>query len=183
MSKHLKKIREAAKYQDGIFARFQVDVPDDALHYHTQNESLERLQTGIYRLTDRPLSDHEEYIVAHLWSREEGVLSHETALNIHNLSDVLPKQIHLTVPEHWRDKRREIPDRYRLHYADLPDEDIEWFESLRITSVERTLKAVADAGMDPDLVEQALDQAVDRGIVPSNMERRLLRYLISSNAR
>ncbi len=183
MSKHLQTIRQAAKYQDGIFATFQVDVPGDALHYHTETGKLERIQTGIYRLTDRPVSDHEEYIVAVLWSREEGVLSHQTALSIHGLSDVLPKQIHLTVPEHWRQKRRQIPKHYRLHYADLEDDQLQWFEAVQITTVDRTLKDVAAAGLDPDLVEQALDQAMDRSLVPPDMDRRLLRYLISKNAR
>lgn len=183
MAKHLQELREIARYQDGIFARFQVDVPDSALHYHTETGTLERLQTGIYRLTDRPVSDYEEFIVAYLWSREEGVFSHETALALHRLSDVLPNQIDLTVPEHWRDKNRQIPDHYRLHYASLDDSDIEWFESVRITTVERTLKDAASAGINPDFVEQAINQAIQRGLVPSDMDRRLLRYLILRNAK
>lgn len=180
MSKHLRKIRAIARHQQGIFARFQVDVPDQTLHYHTETGTLERLQTGIYRLTDTPYSDDEEYIVAYLWSREEGVLSHETALSIYGLSDVLPKHIHLTVPISWREKSRQIPERYRLHYADLNDDEIQWYDAVRISTVERTLKDIARSAIEPALVEQAIDQAAERHLAPKDIERRVLRHLIAT---
>jgi predicted transcriptional regulator of viral defense system len=38
-------------------------------------------------------SEHEELVTAWLWSERAGVMSHQTALSLHGLSDVLPAQI------------------------------------------------------------------------------------------
>jgi predicted transcriptional regulator of viral defense system len=178
MSKHLRAIREVARYQQGIFARFQVDVPDQTLHYHTQTGRLERLETGIYWLTDMPLPEDAEYLVAYLWARGEGVLSHETALNIYELSDQRPHRVHLTVPEEWRERNRVIPDLCELHYADLDEAEIQWHDAVRMTTVERTIKDIALSTSTPAIVEQAMDQALERGLVVEDIERRLLHFLI-----
>jgi predicted transcriptional regulator of viral defense system len=178
MAKHLDKIRAAAKHQAGVFATYQVDVPNQVIHYHAKNENLERIRTGIYRVADFPRSDDEEYVVAHLWSEQQGVLSHQTALSLHRLSDVLPNKIHLTVPRSWEERDKKVPESYRLHYEDLADEDTQWYDAVPMTTPLRTLKDVAQAGLDPDLVEQAIDQARERGLVGDEVERRMLRFLI-----
>ncbi len=178
MSKHLETIRSVAQHQAGVFANRQVEVPDQALHYHVREGNLERLRSGIYRLASYPRSDDEEYVVAHLWAEQEGILSHRTALSLHELSDALPNEIHLTVPESWRGRNKNIPEAYRLHYAELADGETQWYDAVPMTTPLRTLKDVAQAGLDPDLVEQAIDEARDRGLVGDDVERRILRFLI-----
>jgi predicted transcriptional regulator of viral defense system len=178
MSKNFDKCLQVAKSQEGVFARYQVDVRDQDLSYHTKAGNLERIRTGIYRIAQTPYSDAEEYIVAYLWSREEGTLSHETALMLHDLSDALPNKIHLTVPTSWKSKSRKIPDSYELHFGDLKSDEKGWYSAARVTNPLRTLKDVSAAGLDPDLVEQAMDQARRRGMVDDNVEREVLRFLI-----
>jgi hypothetical protein len=134
MSKNFDKCLQVAKSQEGVFARYQVDVRDQDLSYHTKAGNLERIRTGIYRIAQTPYSDAEEYIVAYLWSREEGTLSHETALMLHDLSDALPTNIHLTVPTSWKSKSRKMPDSYKLHFGDLKSDEKGWYSAARVTN-------------------------------------------------
>lgn len=182
MSKNLDKIRRIAKRQGGVFANYQVDVSNQDLHYHQKVGNLERLKRTIYRVADYPRSDDEEYIVAYLWTKQDGALSHQTALSVHELSDVLPNRIHLTVPTSWKGRNIKIPDEYRLHYADLGRDDTEWYDAVPITTPLRTIEDVALAGLNPDLVEQAIDQAKARGLVSEDVEREVLRSVILRNA-
>ena len=76
---------------------------------HIRAGRVVRLRRGIYRLVHFPPVDHEEMVVAWLWFEGGGVLSHQTALSLHGLSDALPKQLHLTVPAEWRRRRFRIP--------------------------------------------------------------------------
>jgi len=46
---------------------------------------------------------------AWLWSEQAGVISHQTALSLHGLSDVLPAQAHLTLPAAWSKRRFRVP--------------------------------------------------------------------------
>lgn len=57
-----------------------------------------RVRRGVYRLVHFPAGDHEDLTAVWLWSQHEGVFSHETALALHDLSDVLPSRAHLTLP-------------------------------------------------------------------------------------
>jgi len=68
---------------------------------------------GIYRLGRYPVTDRPELVLWSLWSRNnqdipQGTWSHETALDIHELSDVMPTKMHMTVPVHFR-RRLAIP--------------------------------------------------------------------------
>ena len=77
------------------------------LDYHETAGNFERVHHGLYRLPTVPISDHDEFIRLSLWSRNQkdepqAVVSHESALVLHELSEVLPGKIHLTVPPRFR---------------------------------------------------------------------------------
>jgi len=182
MAKHLDTIRATAKHQAGVFATYQIDVSNQVLHYHAKQGNLERIRTGIYRLTHYPRREDEEYVVAYLWSEQEGVLSHQTALSVHKLSDALPNKIHLIVPPSWEERDKKVPKSYRLHYEALGELETQWYDAVPVTTPLRTLQDAATAGVDPDLVEQAIDQARERGLVDDDVERRILRFLILRRA-
>jgi hypothetical protein len=44
------------------------------------------VRRGIYRLVHFPAGQHEELVVAWLWSERVGIVSHQTALALHELS-------------------------------------------------------------------------------------------------
>lgn len=88
-----------------------------------------------------------------------GVLSHDTALHLMDLSDVNPTRIHLTVPRKYRPRRRNPPPGVVLHFADLAPTDIRSLEGLPVTTAARTIHDCAMANLGPALIRQAIDDA------------------------
>src|SRR3954453_23440256 len=73
------------------------------LDYHESAGSFERVAHGLYRLPTVPTSEYDDLIRLTLWSRNQkdvpqAVVSHETALVLHELAELLPDRTHLTVP-------------------------------------------------------------------------------------
>jgi len=92
-------------------------------------------------------------------------VSHQTALSLHELSDVLPSQIHLTLPLAWRKRRFRVPTDVVLHHADIPPQDRTWVDAVPTTNARRTLNDCADSALTPELLRQAAQQALQRGLV------------------
>lgn len=78
-------------------------------------KKVARVRRGFYRLVHFPASEHEQLVVLWLRSGQTGVVSHETALPLHHLSDVLPGKVHLAVPTGWRLRHLRIPAGLVLH--------------------------------------------------------------------
>ena len=93
------------------------------------------------------------------------MVSHQTALWLHGLSDVLPAQVHLTLPEAWRRRRFRVPAGIVLHYADVASDERSWFGPAPATNASRTLSDCAKSGLSPELLRQAAQQALRRGLV------------------
>ncbi len=157
-----------ASAQDGLFTTQQAaeaGYSPPLLAHHVRAGRILHLRRGLYRLVHFPAGEHEECVVAWLWSNHEGTLSHETALAFHDLSDVLPDIIHLTVPEAWRTKRLRVPRGIALHYGDVTRAERAWFGPVPATAPRRTLVDCARAGLSPELMEQATRQAIRRGLL------------------
>ena len=93
----LDRLYEVAAATSGYFTRAQLPVElQYALQYHERQGRVEKVGRGIYRLVNLPPSEDEQYLVASLWSNGRGVISEESALSIHELSDVLPSATVLT---------------------------------------------------------------------------------------
>ncbi|MBL8620886.1 MAG: type IV toxin-antitoxin system AbiEi family antitoxin domain-containing protein [Myxococcales bacterium] len=135
------------------------------LRKHILAGRVRRLQRGIYRLVHFPVGEHEELVTAWLWSEQAGVMSHQTALALHGLSDVLPTQVHLTLPAAWRPRRFRVPAGVVLHHSDVAPEERSWFGPVPATSAGRTLSDCAKSGLSPELLRQAAQQALRRGLV------------------
>lgn len=114
-------------------------------------------------------------MTAVLWPKGAlGVLSHETALSLMDLSDANPSRIHVTVPAKHRVRRRETPPAVALHRADLAEEEIGSIEGLPVTRATRTIRDCAKASLGPALLSQALADALAKGWL-SEIESRKLR--------
>lgn len=173
------EIVEIAKIQKGYIATYQApEVSSQLFAHHESAGNLERIVRGIYRVEMMPQEEDEEFVVAYLWSRESGVISHESALSIHQISDVLARKTHLTLPPKEKPIRRETPDWIEIHFGDVGTEDRQWYDVVPVTTPERTLIDVAADAIDPDLFERALDQAKERALVRPDFERHLIRELI-----
>lgn len=162
------RLYDVAAAQAGLFTTWQAAEagysPPLVVH-HVRRGRFARARRGVYRLVHFPASEHEELVTAWLWSEQAGVFSHDTALSLHGLSDALPANLHLTLPLAWRRRRLRRPALVTLHHADLAPADRTWFGPVPITSVARTLHDCATAALAPDLLRQAAQQALRRGLV------------------
>jgi predicted transcriptional regulator of viral defense system len=162
------RLFETAAGQSGYVTTQQAAEAGYSTHLlrkHILAGRVTRPQRGIYRLVHFPVGDHEELVTAWLWSEQAGVFSHQTALSLHGLSDVLPTQVHLTLPEAWRRRRFRVPAGVLLHHADVAPEERAWFGPVPATSASRTLNDCAHSGLSPELLHQAAQQALRRGLV------------------
>ena len=129
-----------------------------------------REHRGIYRLALYPMTDRPDLAVWALWSRNrneeiQGVYSHHTVLSFYDLSDLNPAKIHMTVPTHFR-RNSEIPGVLVLHYADLPDSDVETAQGFKLTRPLRAILDLIEAGtVERNFIRQAVTQGVDRGLI------------------
>src|SRR5689334_22459123 len=104
---------EVASSQEGLFTTRQAasaGYSPPLLVHHQHAGRIVRIRRGIYRLIHYPPGEYEELVVAWLWSEREGVISHQTALSLHGLSDVLPTQLHITLPTSFRKRRFRVPN-------------------------------------------------------------------------
>ena len=162
------RLYEIAAGQEGLFTTQQAaeaGYSSQLLVHYVNSGRAVRMRRGIYRLVHFPAGEHEDLVAAWLWSEQAGVVSHQTALALHDLSDVLPALIHLTLPTAWLQRRFRVPDGIVLHHADIAPDERTWFGAVPTTSVRRTLNDCASAGLAPDLLRQGAEQALRRGIV------------------
>jgi predicted transcriptional regulator of viral defense system len=162
------RLFETAVGQEGLFTTQQAAEagysPQLLVHYVRTGRAV-RVHRGIYRLVHFPAGEHEELVTAWLWSERAGVISHQTALALHGLSDAMPAHLHLTLPSVWRRRRFRVPSGLALHYADVPSEDRAWFGAVPTTNPRRTLRDCASEGISPELLRQAAQQALRRGLI------------------
>jgi predicted transcriptional regulator of viral defense system len=162
------RLYETAGAQDGYFTTRQAadaGYSTQLLFKHIHAGRVSRTRRGIYRLVHFPAGEHDELITAWLWSEQAGVISHLTALTLHGLSDALPTHVHLTLPNAWRRRRFRIPADVVLHHADVPPTDRTWFGAVPTTNPQRSLNDCAREGLSPELLRQAAQQALRRGLV------------------
>lgn len=171
---------DVAASQEGLFTTRQAAAAGYSaplLAHHRKVGRITRVRRGIYRLVHFPAGEHEDLVVAWLWTQAAAILSHQTALSLHGLSDSLPAKIHLTLPLGWQRRRFRVPKGLALHHADVPDKERTWAGPVPVTSIRRTLDDCAHSGLAPDLLRQAAKQALTRGVVTKadlkNVEKAL----------
>ena len=125
---------------------------------------LDRLAVGLYRFPIVPTTPLDQYMEATLWPRKPAVLSHETALDLHDVCDVNPAKVHLTVLGGYR-LRRDLPAMYQLHPRQLDASDVTRHEGIPIVTVRRAILDGIEAGLGGQLVDQATTTAQRRGLL------------------
>lgn len=175
-----RRLYAVASAQEGYFTTAQAAVAGysrQLLRKHLVAGRIVKVMRGIHRIVEFPAGEHEDLVVAWLWTGQEGVISHVTALLLHELSDALPAQAHVTVPESWRRRRLRVPSGVVLHFADIDPSQRSWVGPVPVTSVARTLIDCANSHVGPDLVNQAYRQALHRGIIQRDSVPAATAYL------
>jgi predicted transcriptional regulator of viral defense system len=175
-------VYDLAEDQMGYFTAEQaaeVGIARHDLVRMTQREGIQRISWGLYRLRNFPRSVLDQYMEATLWPRGvHGVLSHETALDLHALSDVNPAKIHITIPKPHR-IRRTLPRNLVVHRGVLPPSDITLHEGMKITTVVRTIRDCHSAHVSSHLLTQALAEGRRRGKLTASEADRLSEEILS----
>lgn len=152
----------------------QVGIRPQRLAEMARRGALRREAVGLYRLEPFPADELDSYKKASLWPYGvEGVLSHETALELYGLSDVNPAKIHLTVPKDYRVRHREVPPLYQLHHEHLDDRDVTRYEGLPIVVAAKAIRQCHEAHLRRDLLRQALEEAKGQGLINRREYNRL----------
>lgn len=168
---------QLAESQAGYFTTAQAlasRMNRSTLRHHARpGGRYEHVSRGLYRLHHFPTSAHEEVVAAGLQLRGTGAdVSHESALAMYELSDVIPSAIHFSLP---RSKRGQRPrPGIQLHTSERPPgrSEVREIAGLPVTSPERTIVDCLEAGTQLDQIELAVGQALDRGLTTTNRLRQ-----------
>ena len=158
-----------ASEQAGYFTSAQAHAhgySKQLLAHHAATTRFQRVRRGLYRLRDYPPSPREEVMAAWLAAgQEQAVISHESALELLGLSDVVPGTIHLLLPRARRWFRG--PPGVTLHTTSYPLAalDVVTREGMRVTAPVRTILDAAEAGTAPEQIVLAVSQARERGLL------------------
>jgi predicted transcriptional regulator of viral defense system len=157
-----------ASTQQGYFTAAQArecGFDTNLIAYHKKHGRFIQQLRGVYRLRDYPSSNRGEVVAAWLSAgKDVAVVSHESALDLLDLSDVIPRTISLTVPRAKRHLSR-IPG-VTIHTTTRPfgPRDVKDWEGVTVTSAARTILDVAEDDTAPEQVELAIRQAISRGL-------------------
>lgn len=135
------------------------------LQHHADQGRFRRIHRGVYRLRDYPTSPHDEVMAAVMAVGSSAVVSHESALDLLRLSDVIPNAIHLTVPRTKRHSPRLPGVVVHTTTRPLARSDVVVRDGIRATAPIRTILDAAEAGVGPEQIEAATRDAEQRGLL------------------
>ncbi|HKQ47596.1 MAG TPA: type IV toxin-antitoxin system AbiEi family antitoxin domain-containing protein [Phycisphaerae bacterium] len=164
-------IHAVATSQGGYFTTnqaAQIGYDRRRLVYHVKARNFERAGHGLYRISTLPPSENDDLVRLSLWSRgrndrPQAVVSHETALGLHGLSELIPSKTHLSVPKSFR---KRPPKGCVLHKSTLTKNDWNEHEGFKVTTPLRTLLDVAASDTVPqEQLDKAVSEALERGLI------------------
>lgn len=165
--------------QAGYFSAAQaleVGYSYQAQRYHVEAGNWLRIDRGLFRLPSWPSAPEDQWVRWTLWSRGLGVVSHQSALQVHELSDVDPAVIHLTVPASFRAADPLV----HTHHGMVGSEDRQQRAGWSVTTPLRTLVDAAGGDIAQDQIDLAVAQALDRGLTT---RRAILRRTADASER
>jgi predicted transcriptional regulator of viral defense system len=134
-------------------------------HHARPGGRLVHVARGLYRLRDFPTSPHEHIVAG--WLRtppsSDAVVSHESALELDDLSDVIADEVHVTVP---RAQRRKPIGGVVIHPTTFPVTKRQRREVLGmpVTTADRTIIDVLRVTGLTEQIETASAEALRRGL-------------------
>jgi predicted transcriptional regulator of viral defense system len=168
-----RRLYEVARSQQGFFTTKQAiraGFSEKVHAYHVKAGNWIREHRGIYRLAEFPTPERPDLMLWYLWSQNrqevpQGTYSHDTALSLHELSDIMPSKLHMTVPKAFRRNSR-IPEILVLHPAHLDATDVQEMFGVHVTRPLRTIVDLLQSGhLDQSQLKRAVDEAIRRGLI------------------
>lgn len=176
------RLYQCASLQQGLFTTKQAEEAGyrrSHHSYHVKSANWTREMRGIYRLPYFPQNNENAQLVLwYLWSRDrnekpQGVYSHDTALRIYELSDLMPEKLHIAVPKSFR-RFNKIPKILTLHKAELLKADTRLMQGFAVTTPARTILDLIDSKhLDISIIKQAYNEGLKKGMFPPKDEKKI----------
>lgn len=165
-----RQLFELAAQQGGYFTAAQaksVGYSHQAQAYHVGAGNWSRVARGLFRLVEWVPGVHDELARWTLWSRGQGIVSHESAMAVYDIGEFESRYVHLTVPPGFTTRNEAVA----LHYAKLPPDDVVARPGYRLTTPLRTLIDIAANAADEDRLAHAIDDSRRAGLITTRRLR------------
>lgn len=172
-----------AAAQHGYFTTGQAaghGISRRALTWRAQRGSAERVAHGLYRLPHWP-PDPSDELYALQAVAPFGTFSHDTALTLLGLADIIPSTVHLTIPEASRLRSRPGVTLHRSRHGAKTDRALR--DGLWVSTARRALLDAARGGADPDQLVSAARDARRRAMLAPDDLAELRRHPPFAGAR
>lgn len=159
-----RRLFSLAAGQGGYFSAAQakgLGYSYQAQAHHVAAANWLRIDRGLFRLAQWVPDLHDDLARWTLWSRGRGIVSHESALAVHQIGEFESAKVQLTVPPGFTMRN----DAVVLHFEDLPPEDFESRTGFRLTTPTRTIIDIAGDAPDEDQLARAIEDAERSGRV------------------
>lgn len=167
-----RRLHELAFRQAGYVSAAQalgVGYSYQAQKYHVDRGNWVRIDRGLFRLAEWPAAADDGYVRWTVWSDGQGVVSFQSAANVHDLGEFDLGDVHLTLPD-----PRTAVSGVVLHVAAMDDGDIDDRGSFRVTTVPRTLLDLATTTVSQDQLTAVVSDALSMGSVTrGSLQRRM----------
>jgi predicted transcriptional regulator of viral defense system len=171
-----------AATQHGYFSTAQAaaaGISRRALVGRVRRGVIERAAHGVYRLAGTPATEMDSFYAFSV-EAPSATFSHDTALELYGVSDVLPRTVHVTVPPASGLKPR---PGYTIHRSVIAPSERVLRDAVWVTSFARTLADCARGGTDPDQLLAALVEGRQRALLTPDDLARLRRLRPFTTAR
>jgi predicted transcriptional regulator of viral defense system len=176
----LERLREVGLDQHGFVTTAQAGdeaVSRASLRMMVRRGRLEQVSRGVYRVPQVPATPYDSFMKAVLWSGfPEACLSHDSALDAWEISDINPAKVHVTVGAKRRIVR-EIPSGYVIHREDLRPGQVTRWEGIPTVTAGTAIRQCLASGVPTYLIRQALERSARTGIVPAGEREELTRLM------
>ncbi len=166
----LERLREIAVDQHGLVTSAQAvesGVSLASLSMMVRRDRLEKVARGLFRVPQVPATQYDSFMQAVLWTGfPEACVSHDSALDAWEISDINPDRIHLTVAARRR-ITRQIPHGYTVHHQDLLPEQVTWWEGIPTVTAATAIRQCLASGVPTYLIRQAIERSARIGLVPA----------------
>jgi predicted transcriptional regulator of viral defense system len=137
----------------------ELGVSQAAIAMLAKRGRLEKEAHGVYRMPQMPASEYDQFALAVLWTGvPEACLSHETALDLYEISNINPHIIHVTVGKDRRIRRRN-ENGYAVHYENLDPRQIGWWQQIPMVTAATAIAQCIAFGTPIYLLRQAIEKA------------------------
>ena len=166
-----KTLYDIARSQMGFFTAKQAQsagYTNNNHSLHVKNGNWIKEDRGVFRLSELPETEHSDLMKWYLWSRDkegnpQGVFSHLTALEIHQIGNQNSAKYFMIIPRNFR-RFNALPKGFTFFKEDLISTDYESFNGLKVTTIEKTIYDIQKSTLfGSEILKDAIEDALRSG--------------------